>query len=160
MIFSVWALLFERPAAVRLRAGPAWGQINRGELSEEEMKQRRERSMNDPAIQSILSDPIMTQVATSSAYLICNVRVTMWARSTIPACPFIVAGCGEWQAAAEVVWPNMRAGELESQAGQWGDTQVLKDLQENAKSSQHHFKNPQIMANIQKLVSAGIVRLS
>lgn len=26
------------------------------------MKQRRERSMNDPAIQSILSDPIMTQV--------------------------------------------------------------------------------------------------
>lgn len=37
---------------------------------------------------------------------------------------------------------------------------MLKDLQENPKSSQHHFKNPQIMANIQKLVSAGIVRLS
>ncbi len=31
------------------------------------MKQRRERSMNDPAIQSILSDPIMTQVTHHSA---------------------------------------------------------------------------------------------
>lgn len=38
--------------------------------------------------------------------------------------------------------------------------QVLKDLQENPKASQHHLRNPQIMAKIQKLVSAGIVRMS
>lgn len=37
-------------------------QISRGELSEDEMKQRRERSMADPEIQSILTDPVMTQV--------------------------------------------------------------------------------------------------
>jgi len=38
--------------------------------------------------------------------------------------------------------------------------QVLKDLQENPKASQHHLRNPQIMAKIQKLVTAGIVRMS
>ncbi len=37
-------------------------QISRGELSEDEMKQRRERSMSDPEIQGILTDPVMTQV--------------------------------------------------------------------------------------------------
>ena len=35
---------------------------NRGELSEEEMKQRQERAMADPEIQDILTDPVMRQV--------------------------------------------------------------------------------------------------
>jgi len=35
---------------------------NKGELSEEEMKQRQERAMADPEIQGILTDPIMRQV--------------------------------------------------------------------------------------------------
>jgi stress-induced-phosphoprotein 1 len=37
-------------------------QMNRGEMSEEELKQRQERGMADPEIQGILSDPIMRQV--------------------------------------------------------------------------------------------------
>lgn len=41
-------------------------QISRGELSEDEMKQRRERSMADPEIQGILTDPVMTQVLPGS----------------------------------------------------------------------------------------------
>ena len=35
---------------------------SRGELSADEMKERRDRSMADPEIQNIMSDPIMRQV--------------------------------------------------------------------------------------------------
>lgn len=37
-------------------------QINRGEVSEEELKARREKALTDPAIQNILKDPVMAQV--------------------------------------------------------------------------------------------------
>eukprot|EP00891_Asterochloris_glomerata_P001859 jgi/Astpho2/1859/Aster-00384 len=37
--------------------------------------------------------------------------------------------------------------------------QVLQDLQENPKQSQHHLKNQQIANKLQKLVRAGIVRM-
>ncbi len=37
-------------------------QINRGEASEEDMAVRREKAMADPAIQAILTDPVMRQV--------------------------------------------------------------------------------------------------
>lgn len=70
---------------------------NRGEMSEEDMKQRQERAMSDPEIQAILQDPIMRQ--------------------------------------------------------------VLQDFQENPKAAQQHAKQPDIMAKIQKLVNAGIVRM-
>ena len=38
--------------------------------------------------------------------------------------------------------------------------QVLQDFQENPKAAQEHTKNPGIMAKIQKLVNAGIVRMA
>jgi hypothetical protein len=75
-------------------------QINkgaRGELSEEEAAERRERAMADPEIQLILTDPIMRQ--------------------------------------------------------------VLNDFAENPKAAQHHTKNADIMAKLQKLIAAGIVRM-
>lgn len=37
-------------------------QMNRGEVSEAELKERQARAMADPEVQSILSDPIMRQV--------------------------------------------------------------------------------------------------
>ena len=36
-------------------------QINRGDVSEEELAQRREKAMADPNIQNILTDPVMRQ---------------------------------------------------------------------------------------------------
>ncbi len=38
--------------------------------------------------------------------------------------------------------------------------QVLQDFQENPAAAQAHLKQPAIMAKIQKLVSAGIVRMA
>ena len=37
-------------------------QFNRGEATEEELKDRQARAMADPEIQNILSDPVMRQV--------------------------------------------------------------------------------------------------
>lgn len=37
-------------------------QMNRGEVSEDELKQRQERAMADPEVQAILTDPVMRQV--------------------------------------------------------------------------------------------------
>ena len=37
-------------------------QFNRGESSEEDVKQRQAKAMADPEIQNILTDPIMRQV--------------------------------------------------------------------------------------------------
>ena len=37
-------------------------QINRGDISEEELAVRREKAMADPNIQNILTDPVMRQV--------------------------------------------------------------------------------------------------
>ena len=37
--------------------------------------------------------------------------------------------------------------------------QVLNDFQEDPKAAQHHMKNAQIMAKLQKLINAGIVRV-
>ena len=36
-------------------------QINRGDVSEDELAQRREKAMADPNIQNILTDPVMRQ---------------------------------------------------------------------------------------------------
>lgn len=36
--------------------------IQRGDASEEELKERREKAMTDPEIQNILTDPVMSQV--------------------------------------------------------------------------------------------------
>ena len=49
-------------SSMRMIRHASGAQISRGELSEDEMKQRRERSMADPEIQGILTDPVMTQV--------------------------------------------------------------------------------------------------
>jgi stress-induced-phosphoprotein 1 len=38
--------------------------------------------------------------------------------------------------------------------------QVLNDFQEDPKAAQHHMKNAQIMAKLQKLINAGIVRVN
>jgi len=38
-------------------------QINRGEVSEEELAARRDKAMADPAIQTILTDPVMRQAS-------------------------------------------------------------------------------------------------
>lgn len=71
--------------------------VSRGEVSEEELRQRQERALADPEVQMILTDPIMRQ--------------------------------------------------------------VLNDFQEDPKAAQHHMKNAQIMAKLQKLINAGIVRV-
>ncbi|BDA49920.1 Hsp70-Hsp90 organizing protein 1 [Coccomyxa sp. Obi] len=80
------------------RCVDAMNKINRGEASEEEMAVRREKAMADPAIQAILTDPVMRQ--------------------------------------------------------------VLQDFQENPATAQKHLKEPTIAAKLQKLVSAGIVRMA
>jgi stress-induced-phosphoprotein 1 len=36
--------------------------MNRGEMTEEEARARQERGMADPAVQAILTDPVMRQV--------------------------------------------------------------------------------------------------
>ena len=41
-------------------------QMNRGEMSEAELKQRQERAMADPEIQAILTDPIVRNVSACS----------------------------------------------------------------------------------------------
>ena len=38
--------------------------------------------------------------------------------------------------------------------------QVIQDLSTNPKASQHHLRNPEVMARVQKLVAAGILRLA
>jgi stress-induced-phosphoprotein 1 len=38
--------------------------------------------------------------------------------------------------------------------------QVLQDFQENPQAAQKHTRQPQIMAKLQKLVNAGIVRMA
>eukprot|EP00884_Botryococcus_braunii_P003465 jgi/Botrbrau1/13119/Bobra.0187s0076.1 len=81
-----------------VRCMEAISKLNRGEASEEELKQRQAKAMADPEIQNILTDPIMRQ--------------------------------------------------------------VLQDFQEDPVGAQKHLKQPHIMQNIQKLVSAGIVRLA
>ena len=37
--------------------------------------------------------------------------------------------------------------------------QVLQDLSQNPAAAQHHLQNPDIMAKIQKLVEAGVIRV-
>lgn len=71
--------------------------VSRGEVGEDELRQRQERAMADPEVQMILTDPIMRQ--------------------------------------------------------------VLNDFQEDPKAAQHHMKNAGIMAKLQKLINAGIVRV-
>ena len=41
---------------------PVHLQISRGDVSEEDLAARREKGMADPAIQAILTDPVMRQV--------------------------------------------------------------------------------------------------
>lgn len=41
-----------------------------------------------------------------------------------------------------------------------GALQVLQDFQENPAAAQKHLKEPTIAAKLQKLVSAGIVRMA
>ena len=38
--------------------------------------------------------------------------------------------------------------------------QVLQDFQENPKGAQRHLENPMIYGKLQKLISAGIVRMA
>ncbi|KAK9903222.1 hypothetical protein WJX75_000014 [Coccomyxa subellipsoidea] len=76
----------------------AVNKISRGDVSEEDLAARREKAMADPAIQAILTDPVMRQ--------------------------------------------------------------VLQDFQENPQAAQKHTRQPQIMAKLQKLVNAGIVRMA
>ena len=71
--------------------------VSRGQVTEEELKERQERALADPDIQMILTDPVMRQ--------------------------------------------------------------VLNDFQNDPKAAQHHAKNPGIMAKLQKLINAGIVRM-
>ena len=71
--------------------------VSRGQVTEEELKERQERALADPDIQMILTDPVMRQ--------------------------------------------------------------VLNDFQNDPKAAQHHSKNPGIMAKLQKLINAGIVRM-
>ena len=71
--------------------------VSRGQVSEEELKERQERAMADPEIQMILTDPVMRQ--------------------------------------------------------------VLNDFANDPKAAQHHSKNAGIMAKLQKLINAGIVRM-
>ena len=66
--------------------------------------------------------------------------------------PLLCCRSRRLQCSAQVTNPESRSPPLRAQ--------VLKDLQENPKASQHHLRNPQIMAKIQKLVGAGIVRMS
>ncbi len=44
-------------------------QINRGDISEDELAVRREKAMADPNIQNILTDPVMRQVIYFSLYV-------------------------------------------------------------------------------------------
>lgn len=44
------------------RCVEAINRLNRGEASEEELKERQAKAMEDPEIQQILQDPIMRQV--------------------------------------------------------------------------------------------------
>lgn len=37
--------------------------------------------------------------------------------------------------------------------------QILQQMQENPKAAQEHLKNPQIAANVRKLMSAGVIRM-
>lgn len=37
--------------------------------------------------------------------------------------------------------------------------QILQDMQDDPKAAQDHLKNPQIMKKIQKLVSAGVLKI-
>ncbi len=71
--------------------------VSRGEVTEDELRERQERGMADPEIQMILTDPIMRQ--------------------------------------------------------------VLNDFQNDPKAAQHHTKNAAVMAKLQKLINAGIVRM-
>jgi len=94
--------LAQEPDSEELRDGVARcseqiGRAARGQLSEEELKERQARAMADPEIQMILTDPVMRQ--------------------------------------------------------------VLSDFQSDPKAAQHHTQNPGIMAKLQKLVNAGILRL-
>ncbi|KAF5831022.1 hypothetical protein DUNSADRAFT_13691 [Dunaliella salina] len=68
-----------------------------GAVSEEEIKERQARSLQDPEVQGILKDPLMQT--------------------------------------------------------------ILHDLQENPRASQHHLKQPEVMAKLNKLVAAGIVQM-
>lgn len=72
--------------------------VSRGEVTEDELKERQERAMADPDVQAILTDPVMRQ--------------------------------------------------------------VLNDFQNDPKAAQHHTKNAGVMAKLQKLINAGIVRMS
>jgi stress-induced-phosphoprotein 1 len=37
--------------------------------------------------------------------------------------------------------------------------QILQQMQENPMAAQEHLKNPQIAANVRKLMQAGIIRM-
>jgi hypothetical protein len=51
-------------------------QISRGEVSEEELKMRREKALADPAIQNILKDPVMGQVIITNIIRITRSNIT------------------------------------------------------------------------------------
>lgn len=38
--------------------------------------------------------------------------------------------------------------------------QILQQMQEDPKAAQDHLKNPQVAANVRKLMSAGILRMA
>ena len=48
-------------------------QINRGDISEEDLAARREKAMADPNIQNILTDPVMRQVMRPGLHTHCLV---------------------------------------------------------------------------------------
>ena len=112
-------------------------QINkagRGQLSDEELKERQQKAMADPEIQMILQDPIMRQARFLPSALRCAAR---WLQPCSRRCAERRCGWAEGKPCA----------------------QVLNDFSTDPKAAARHSSNPAIMANIQKLVNAGIVQI-
>ncbi len=96
--------------------------VSRGQVTEEELKERQERALADPDIQMILTDPVMRQVLNDFQ----NDPKAAQVRNKSGAAP----RCADWL--------------------------LTRCLLPRA---QHHAKNPGIMAKLQKLINAGIVRM-
>lgn len=138
--------------------------VNAGLLGEEELRMRQERAMQDPEVQRILLDPIMSQVSGGAGVGGMFVGVRRVQRRAVGRLPSHAGVCRPSADRFSDMHRHVVVSIQTCHAPHIAHSlvcspQVLKELKENPGSASQHLKSPEIFTKLMKLHRAGILRL-